>query len=131
LRTLVAPSLLPAIADCKHPGDLPPAMCLSLLGRRWSYRKGRQVQHLQPAGRVGSDSGLALVAAARKGLGIIQVPSYYGNEDVLQGNLLPIFDDWQADDEFEFYLVFPPTRYIPERVRALADYLLASLNPVP
>lgn len=129
LRTLVAPSLLPAIADCKHPGELPSALCLSLLGRRWSYRKGRQVQHLQPSGRVGSDSGLALVAAARKGLGIIQVPSYYGNEDVLKGDLLAIFDDWQADDEFEFYLVFPPTRYIPERVRALADYLQSALTP--
>lgn len=123
LRTLVAPSLLPTIAEYKHPGELPPELCLSLLGRRWSYRKGRQVQHLQPAGRIGSDSGLALVAAARMGLGVIQVPSYYGSPDVLSGDLVPIFEDWNSDDEFVFFLVFPPTRYIPQRVRALADFL--------
>ncbi|MFK3971425.1 LysR family transcriptional regulator [Pseudomonas sp. NPDC087358] len=123
LRTLVAPSLLPTIAECKHPGELPPELCLSLLGRRWSYRKGRQVQHLQPAGRIGSDSGLALVAAARMGLGVIQVPSYYGSPEVLSGDLVPIFEEWNSDDEFVFFLVFPPTRYIPQRVRALADFL--------
>lgn len=128
LRTLVAPSLLSMIAKFKHPGELPPELCLSLLGRRWSYRKGQQVQHLQPAGRVGSDSGVALIAAARMGLGVIQVPSYYGNPDVLSGELVPIFDDWQCDDEFVFFLVFPPTRYIPQRVRALADFLLYRLG---
>lgn len=123
LRTLVAPSLLPKIAAFTQPEELPPHLCLSLLGRRWSYRKGRQVQHLQPAGRIGSDSGLALVAAARMGLGVIQVPSYYGSPDVLNGDLVPIFEEWKCDDEFVFYLVFPPTRYIPQRVRALADFL--------
>lgn len=123
LRTLIAPSLLPAVADCKRPDELPTQLCLPLLGRRWSYRKGRQIQHLQPAGRFGSDSGLALVAAACKGLGIIQVPSYYGVPEVHNGELIPMFDDWRSDDEFAFFLVFPPTRYIPERVRALADFL--------
>lgn len=128
LRTLVAPSLLPAIAGFKHPGQLPPALCLSLLGRRWSYRKGDQVHHVQPVGRIGSDNGIALVAAACQGLGIIQVPSYYGNPEVLNGALLPVFEDWHCDDEFQFFLVFPPTRYIPERVRALADFLQNNLQ---
>ena len=123
LRTLIAPSLLTSVSGCKHPGELPPALCLSLLGRRWSYRKGKSVHHLQPMGRVGSDSGLALVAAARSGLGIIQVPSYYGNGEVKRGKLIPMFGDWQSEDEFEFFLVFPPTRYIPERVRTLANFL--------
>lgn len=128
LRTLIAPTLLPAVAECKHPGELPPELCLSLLGRRWSYRKGQLIHHLQPAGRIGSDNGLALVAAARSGLGIVQVPSYYGHAEVLRGDLVPLFDDWQSEDEFEFYLVFPPTRYIPERVRALATFLQQRLQ---
>lgn len=128
LRTLIAPSLLTSVSGCKHPGELPPALCLSLLGRRWSYRKGKSVHHLQPMGRVGSDSGLALVAAARSGLGIIQVPSYYGNGEVKRGKLIPMFGDWQSEDEFEFFLVFPPTRYIPERVRTLANFLQSRLG---
>ncbi|WP_410951449.1 LysR substrate-binding domain-containing protein [Pseudomonas sp. S1(2024)] len=81
-----------------------------------------------PAGRIGSDNGLALVAAACKGLGIIQVPSYYANVEVEEGRLIPIFTDWHSDDVFKFFLVFPPTRYIPERVRVLADFLRSRVS---
>jgi DNA-binding transcriptional LysR family regulator len=128
LRTLIAPSLHATMAVCRTPFELPASQCLSLLGRRWSYRKGKETHSFLPAGRIGSDNGLALVAAACEGLGIIQVPSYYANVEVEQGRLIPIFTDWHSDDVFEFFLVFPPTRYIPERVRALADFLRSRLS---
>lgn len=123
VRTLVAPGLLEAMGDLKQPADLDPVHCLSLMGRAWSFRRGDELHGLRPAGRVGSDNGLALVAAATRGLGVIQVPSYYGEAQVEQGLLQPLFEDWQSGEAFEFFLVFPPTRYIPERVRVLADFL--------
>jgi DNA-binding transcriptional LysR family regulator len=123
VKTLVAPALLARIGECNHPSGLDPALCLSLLTRPWRFRKGDEQHQLQPTGRIGSDNGLALVAAARQGLGVIQVPSYYGQAEVARGELLPLLEDWHSGDQFEFFLVFPPTRYIPERVRALAAFL--------
>lgn len=123
VKTLIAPTLLEHIGPVAHPEMLDPAQCLSLLTRTWHFRKAGQTVELQPTGRFGSDNGLALVAAARRGLGLIQVPSYYGQPEVRRGELVPLFEDWHSGTSFEFFLVFPPTRYIPERVRLLADFL--------
>ncbi|MGI4841462.1 MAG: LysR family transcriptional regulator [Janthinobacterium lividum] len=130
IKTLAAPALLARIGRPSRPDALAPSDCLSLLARPWSFRKDGEQFELQPTGRLGSDNGLALVAAARRGLGIIQVPSYYGQQEVERGDLIPLFEDWHVGDQFEFFLVFPPTRYIPERVRALATFLQARIgNP--
>lgn len=123
IKTLIAPTLLRQIGPLENPGALDPTQCLSLLTRPWSFRKGSERFELQPAGRLGSDNGLALVAAASRGLGVIQIPSYYGQQEVERGDLVPLFEDWHVGDQFEFFLVFPPTRYIPERVRVLAAFL--------
>lgn len=82
----------------------------------------------QPSGRFSSDNGLALVAAAKRGLGAIQVPSYYGQAALDKGDLVSILDDRNAGRNFEFYVVFPFARYIPHRVRVLADYLRAEVE---
>lgn len=127
-RTLIAPALLAQLGPLASPQALDPDHCLPLVGRPWHFRKGATTHLLQPRGRLGSDNGLALVAAATRGLGAIQVPSYYGNEALGSGELVELFQDWHSGDAFEFFLVFPPTRYIPERVRALAAFLNDSLT---
>ncbi|MDE1164431.1 MAG: LysR substrate-binding domain-containing protein [Pseudomonas sp.] len=126
-RTLIAPRLLERLGPLNDPRALQPEQCLSLLGRAWHFKKGALSHHLLPGGRLGSDNGLALVAAASRGLGIIQVPSYYGTPELERGDLVTLFPQWDSGDEFAFYLVFPPTRYIPARVRALADFLTQRL----
>jgi DNA-binding transcriptional LysR family regulator len=46
-----------------------------------------------------------------------------GNDD----KLVPQFTDWRSGEDFELCLVFPPTRYVPERVRALSLFLQQKL----
>ncbi|WP_277963397.1 LysR family transcriptional regulator [Pseudomonas sp. RIT-To-2] len=127
-RTLIAPELKAQASALVSPLDLDPSLCLPLVGRPWHFKRRDAAHVLQPRGRLGSDNGLALVAAACRGLGAIQVPSYYGVEEIRRGELVPLFEDWHSGEAFEFFLVFPPTRYIPERVRALAAFLQERLS---
>lgn len=123
LRTLASPGLIERIGPVGEPRQLDPDQCLPFMGRDWNFTKERRRHRVEPAGRILSNSGVALIAAAVQDLGVIQVPSYYGNEALARGELEVILEDWQSADRFEFYLVFPPARYVPQRVRSLADFL--------
>lgn len=131
LRTLISPVLSEKLGKITSPDDLPESKCLPLLGRRWYYQKDGVSKTIEPRGRFASDNGMALVAAAARGLGAIQVPSYYGQQALDSGELITILEDWHPRESFEFYLVFPSAKYLPQRVRALADFLKAQLSSNP
>lgn len=56
------------------------------------------------------------------------MPSYYGQQALDSGQLVTILEDWHPTESFEFYLVFPPAKYLPQRVRALAELLKNHLS---
>jgi len=128
LRTLISPALRDSLGEIATPDDLPAEKCLPLLARRWYYQKDGISKSVDPRGKFSSDNGIALVAAAQRGLGAIQVPSYYGQKALDSGELVMILEDWYPTECFEFYLVFPSAKYLPQRVRALADYLKNRLS---
>lgn len=128
LRTLISPALRDALGQIATPDDLPDEKCLPLLGRRWYYQKDGISKTVNPRGRFASDNGIALVAAAQRSLGAIQVPSYYGQQALDSGQLVTILEDWHPTESFEFYLVFPSAKYLPKRVRALAEFLKNHLS---
>ncbi|WP_285404897.1 LysR family transcriptional regulator [Luteibacter sp. ME-Dv--P-043b] len=127
-HTLAAPAYLASHGTPAHPQELDPSQCLVLGHREWVFMRGGTRVAFAPAGRVRGDSGLTMLAATRAGLGIAQVPSYYGKEDLAQGTLVRLFDGWQSAGVFEFFAVLPPASYTPGRVRQLVDFLHAELS---
>ena len=129
LVTLAAPDLLAGSADLTHPGALDPALCLSLGHRRWTFRRGAETHAFAPEGRVHSNSGSTLIRAAVAGMGLVQVPGYYGRQELRQGLLRPVFEAWTPPEPFEFHIVYPAQRRLPQRVRRLIDFLVQEIRP--
>ncbi|WBV42555.1 LysR family transcriptional regulator [Pseudoroseomonas cervicalis] len=127
LVTLAAPEVRDRLGDLRHPSQLDPALCLSLGHRRWTFRRGAEEHAFAPRGRIHSNSGSTLVQAAAGGMGIVQLPGYYGREEVRAGQLLPLLGDWTAREPFEFHIVYPPQSRLPQRVRRLIDFLVAEM----
>lgn len=122
LVTLGAPSLF--ASPPTHPRALDPSLCLGLHGRPWTFEREGERVTLRAEGRVQGNNGSLLVAAALAGTGAIQVPSYYGTDEVASGRLVRLLPDWSAGSELEYFLVFPEQRHPPARLRALVDFLV-------
>jgi len=128
LVTMAAPVLMGQLGDIVTPQALDPTLCLSLGHRAWTFRQGAITQGFIPQGRVHSNSGSTLVRAAVAGLGVVQLPGYYGRSEIEQGLLQPILDGWSPPEPFEFHIVYPPQRRLPHRVRRLIDFLVGEMD---
>ena len=97
--------------------------CIAGTASHWQFNiNGRHVSHrVQP--RLKCNSGVAVRDAARKGLGIIQLPDYYVSEDINTGALQAILPHNQVDDD-GIWAVYPHTRHVPAKVRLLVDFLV-------
>lgn len=122
-HTLASPEYLQVHGKPRRPQDLDPRQCLSLGSRPWTFMREDVSVSFAPEGRIRSDTGLAMVTSAREGLGFIQVPAYYGLEDLKQGGLVAVLKSWASAGQFEVYAVLPPTSYVPARVRRLVEFL--------
>lgn len=62
------------------------------------------------------------VAAARKGLGLIQIPRYHANADLAAGTLVELLPDFPPD-KMPVSVLYPKSRQLSPRVRVFIDCL--------
>ena len=72
---------------------------------------------------VAVNAAESLVAAARLGLGLIQVPRYHVESDLERGTLVPILDDYPPSPT-PVSLLYPDNRQLSPRVRVFIDWLV-------
>ena len=114
-----------------HPSELSAHNCLIDLNpsepKIWRFRRGDEhfVQKIQ--GSLESDSLGVITAAARKGLGIAVIPAWAVEHNEGGQSLQALFTDWKFTDP-EVWLLWPPGRHLPARVRHLIDYLRDELS---
>lgn len=94
----------------------------------------RNGEQLEVHGRyaVAVDDGNAYLAAGLAGMGILCMPRYMAKAHIAQGELLPLFEDWQFDP-MPMYLAFPPNRHVSAKLRVFiqwVDELMARHAPV-
>lgn len=89
----------------------------------WRYRG--------PRGRGGSvrvpsiltaNNGDFILDAAKQGLGIVRQPRFIAHQAIEAGFLEPVFSNYEWLD-VAAYAVYPQTRHLPRRLRALIDFL--------
>ncbi|WP_018689094.1 LysR family transcriptional regulator [Ahrensia kielensis] len=68
------------------------------------------------------NSPLATKSAALAGLGFAMCPEFVVRDEVEQGLLVPVLEDY-LKIESGIYAVFPHRRYLPAKIRALVDFL--------
>lgn len=80
--------------------------------------------------RLRANNGEFLTRAAVAGQGVILHPTFYLDEAIRAGQLVPLLTD-HAWPQVNAYAVYPPTRHLSRRVRALVDFLAERLAGQP
>lgn len=106
--------------------DLPQHQCLTGTVTTWRFQVNNSIVQFKPKGRIICNSGVALLDAALKGLGMVQLPDYYVAEHVASGALVSILDDIRQPDD-GIWALYPQNRHLSAKVRVLVDYLAADL----
>ncbi|MFJ2985146.1 MULTISPECIES: LysR family transcriptional regulator [unclassified Pseudomonas] len=84
---------------------------------------GTQRDILMPR-RLSANSPMALRAAAIGALGIASFDRFIVHDALLDGRLVPVLEDWKQPAR-SLYAVYPQSRYLAPKVRALLDYVQA------
>lgn len=128
-----APAYLARHGRPTHPRELIGHECFGyLLAPRssWSFLIDGEIHWFPAQGRLQANSGDALLEAAICGLGIARLPTFIAEQAVREGRLeilLPEFPTLALG----IYAVFPGSRQMPHRVRALVEHLSERIGAHP
>ena len=90
----------------------------------WQLAVDGKLVTLQPPARLRFNDGEAMVAAARLGLGIAQLPHYMVDDEIADGRLIELLRRHRPPAT-PIQAVIPANRLVPARVRAFLDALYA------
>ena len=90
--------------------------------RPWQLRQGRRVVELHPPQSAQVSDTETLGAAARLGLGLVQLPDYIVQDELARGELVPVLPSLQPAP-MPISAVVPSGRLVPPRVRVLLETL--------
>lgn len=130
-----SPGYLRQHGEPQHPDELSQHRCLtySLLKDpyTWSFIDAEKQHHHVPVHSVmQASTGDFLKQAAIRGHGLVYLPTFLAYEAIEMGELLPLMRSFQPET-LDAYAIYPPTRHLSQRVRALVDFLAARFAGTP
>ncbi|MGV8960105.1 MAG: LysR substrate-binding domain-containing protein [Stenotrophomonas sp.] len=100
-------------------------------GNTWRFRHPRHGEFAQTVPRqLQANNADVFSAALHAGVGLALQPEFLVWEQLRDGTLETVMDDWQVDP-IALHIVTPPGLHRPARVQALIDYLAATLATEP
>ncbi|MEZ9538828.1 LysR substrate-binding domain-containing protein [Shewanella sp. 10N.286.51.B8] len=100
--------------------------CLVGSQPHWHFNEQGQARSIKVQGNLQCSSGISLLNAAIKGLGIVQLPGYYVAEAIAAGKLSVILESYKQQQE-GIWALYPHNRHLSPKVRLLVDKLAAEL----
>lgn len=99
-----------------------------LLGTRdhWQFGVQGKRKNIRVSGNIRHNSGIGLVDAALKHIGIVQLPDYYVQPHLDSGKLTTLLNQYQEPEE-GIWAVYPQNRYLAPGIRLLIDHLKEKL----
>ncbi|OKL43301.1 LysR substrate-binding domain-containing protein [Pseudovibrio exalbescens] len=100
-----------------------------LLGTQdtWRFQEQGRARSVRVKGRLRCNSGWALVDAALKGMGLIQLPDYYVKDYIEAGELVSLLEPYQERED-GIWGVYPHNRHLSPKVSFFLDHLTAALK---
>lgn len=93
----------------------------------WTFKRGDRSAQVPIDGRYKVTSSIAVRDALRAGFGLSLIPRLYVSEDLAEGRLRTVLDDWSAV-ETSIYAVYPSRLYMIAKVRAFVDFLIEEMS---
>jgi len=134
-KITAAPALLDRLGAPRHPRDLAeyPMLIASHVPRGrdllFTGPDGEQC-HVHISGALHMNSTRGLVYALMGGVGASSMPEYFVWEALEDGRLVELFADWKVPSA-GIFVVTPPGRARPARVRVFLDYLRQQFSAQP
>src|SRR5262249_51210019 len=122
--TAAAPSYLARHGEPKTPADLAGHNCIiSTFGPVWPFNDHGDRIEILARGNLVVTGGDALREAVLLGLGIAQSNWWTLRHDLAMGTLRPLLEAYAVEGR-PISLVYPPTRHVPRKLRAMIDFLV-------
>lgn len=113
-----------------HPDHVTSHACLVYGNTRrtiWRFERVGESCAVAITGRISANSLMMVHDAAKRGVGIAALPAFMCFEDVREGRLVPVLEDWFIE-RTNLRIVYPSNRYLEPRVRLFVDALVAAHN---
>ena len=105
--------------------------CLNFNFRRaepvWPFRSDGRDYALSVRGNIEANNGETLGQLAADGVGITRVGAFSVADDIAEGRLLPLLEDYNPGDVETIHAVFAGGPNMPARVRVFVDFLVQRL----
>lgn len=88
----------------------------------WRFQENGRHHDIRVSGNWRSNNGRALLNAARAGLGLVQLPSFYLDKAIAEGALVPVLEDYRPTDS-GVWAVYPHNRHLSAKVRLFVNFL--------
>ena len=94
----------------------------------WYFSENGKEKGVRVSGNFTCNSGYALMDATLKGFGLTQLPDYYVQPHIDNGDLVVVLETYQEEKE-GIWALYPNNRHLSPKVRMLVDFLAERLNP--
>ncbi|ADT87834.1 LysR family transcriptional regulator [Vibrio sp. Vb2880] len=101
--------------------------CLVGTHDHWRFKENQQSRAIRVRGRVHCASGVVLLDAALKDMGLVQLPDYYVEAHLASGRLVEVLPAYR-DEREGVWALYPQNRHLSPKVRLLVDYLAQHLS---
>jgi LysR family transcriptional regulator for bpeEF and oprC len=131
-----APAYLAERGVPRRPGDLAGHLCLGYRRPRngqvrpWRFSTELSVPLPLPASAMILNSGEAQVAAAKAGLGLVQLAEYYAQPALQDGTLVEVLADHKTF-AYDVSVAFQQRKRMPPRLRVFIDFLVEVFETPP
>ncbi|MFI2809947.1 LysR substrate-binding domain-containing protein [Microbulbifer sp. JSM ZJ756] len=122
LYVCASPAYLAAHGEPHSLSELGQHNCLPGTLVYWRFREQGRSRDIRVSGSIRCNSGQALVDAALKGIGLVQLPDYYVDEHLRSGRLISLLEHYREEDD-GIWGVYPHNRHLSPTVSMLLDYL--------
>lgn len=129
-RTLylcASPAYLRQQGEPRTLADLQQHNCLLGTLDSWRFREDGKDRNVRVSGSLRANSGYAIMDAALKGIGLVQLPDYYVEQWLKSGDLVTLLEEFQPEDE-GIWALYPHSRHLLPKIRLLVDFLYAQLT---
>ncbi len=129
-----SPAYLAQQGTPTHPRELAAHSCLYLgedeRDRHWRFQKDGSETTVRVSGRYVANHSEVRLDGALQHLGVASLPEFTARASLASGALVSVLSDWRhlTDYAGTAWLLYPPNRYLPAKLRVWIDFVVAGLT---